>query len=140
MAKALEGVVVLDLTQVLAGPFAVTILADFGADVIQIEPVEGDYSRRLTASRPIETQRLADWSKRRNRRSITLNLRSPKGKEIFLELVKKADVVVQNFSPGAMERLGLGYDTLKESNPEIIYCAMSGFGQTGPYKDRLGQT
>jgi CoA:oxalate CoA-transferase len=137
MAKALEDVVVLDLTQVLAGPFAVTILADFGADVIQIEPVEGDYNRRLTASRPVETQRLADWTKRRNRRSITLNLRSPKGKEIFLELVKRADVVVQNFSPGTMEKLGLGYDRLRESNPEIIYCAMSGFGQTGPYKDRL---
>ena len=137
MAKALEDIVVLDLTQVLAGPFAVTILADFGADVIQIEPVEGDYNRRLTASRPVETQRLADWTKRRNRRSITLNLRSPKGKEIFLELVKQADVVVQNFSPGTMEKLGLGYDRLRESNPEIIYCAMSGFGQTGPYKDRL---
>jgi CoA:oxalate CoA-transferase len=137
MAKALEDIVVLDLTQVLAGPFAVTILADFGADVIQIEPVEGDYNRRLTASRPIETQRLADWTKRRNRRSITLNLRSPKGKEIFLKLVKQADVVVQNFSPGTMEKLGLGYDRLRESNPEIIYCAMSGFGQTGPYKDRL---
>jgi CoA:oxalate CoA-transferase len=137
MAKALEDIVVLDLTQVLAGPFAVTILADFGADVIQIEPVEGDYNRRLTASRPVETQRLADWTKRRNRRSITLNLRSPKGKDIFLELVKKADVVVQNFSPGTMEKLGLGYDRLRESNPEIIYCAMSGFGQTGPYKDRL---
>jgi crotonobetainyl-CoA:carnitine CoA-transferase CaiB-like acyl-CoA transferase len=137
MAKALEDILVLDLTQVLAGPFAVTILADFGADVIQIEPVEGDYNRRLTASRPIETQRLADWTKRRNRRSITLNLRSPKGKEIFLKLVKQADVVVQNFSPGTMEKLGLGYDRLRESNPEIIYCAMSGFGQTGPYKDRL---
>ncbi|MGD9116866.1 MAG: CoA transferase, partial [Dehalococcoidia bacterium] len=72
MAKALEDIVVLDLTQVLAGPFAVTMLADFGADVIQIEPVEGDYNRRLTASRPVETQRLADWTKRRNRRSITL--------------------------------------------------------------------
>ncbi|MGD9393470.1 MAG: CoA transferase [Dehalococcoidia bacterium] len=137
MAKALEDIVVLDLTQVLAGPFAVTILADFGADVIQIEPVEGDYNRRLTASRPVETQRLADWTKRRNRRSITLNLRSPKGKDIFLKLVKQADVVVQNFSPGTMEKLGLGYDRLRESNPEIIYCAMSGFGQTGPYKERL---
>jgi CoA:oxalate CoA-transferase len=137
MAKVLEDVLVLDLTQVLAGPFAVTILADFGANVIQIEPVAGDYNRRLTASRPIETQRLADWTKRRNRRSITLNLRNPKGREIFLELVKKADVVVQNFSPGTMERLGLDYEALKKSNPEIIYCAMSGFGQTGPYKDRL---
>ena len=111
MAKALEGVVVLDLTQVLAGPFAVTILADFGADVIQIEPPGGGfYQNRNRSGLSVAENRRMSWSKNRNRRSITLNLRSPKGKEIFLELVKKADVVVQNFSPGAMERLGLGYD------------------------------
>jgi len=137
MAKPLEDVMVLDLTQVLAGPFAITVLADFGADVIQIEPPYGDYGRHLFASHTLETKRLVDWSQRRNRRGMTLNLRSQKGKEIFLELVKKADVVAQNFSPGAMERMGLGYDTLKEANPGIIYCAMSGFGQSGPYKDEL---
>jgi CoA:oxalate CoA-transferase len=137
MAKALDDVLILDLTQVLAGPFAVTILADFGANVIQIEPIEGDYSRRLMASRPAETQRLHDWNKRRNRKNMTLNLRSRTGKELFLELVKKADVVVQNFRPGAMDRMGLGYEVLKKSNPGIVYCAISGFGQTGPYKDRL---
>ena len=137
MAKALEDVIILDLTQVLAGPFAVTLLADFGANVIQIEPVNGDYSRRLIASRPIESQRLHDWNKRRNRRNMTLNLRSQQGKELFLELVKKADVVIQNFRPGAMDRMGLGYEILKEANPGIVYCAISGFGQTGPYKNRL---
>jgi CoA:oxalate CoA-transferase len=138
MAAVLEGVVVLELTQVLAGPFAVTMLADFGANVIQIEPPGGGFyqARNRSGLSVVENRRMS-WSKNRNRRSLTLNLRSPKGKEIFLELVKKADVVVQNFSPGTMERLGLGYDRLKESNPEIIYCAMSGFGQTGPYKDRL---
>jgi len=138
MAKALEGVVVFDLTQVLAGPFAVTMLADFGADVIQIEPPGGGfYQNRSRSGLSVAENRRMSWSKNRNRRSLTLNLRSLKGKEIFLELVKKADVVVQNFSPGTMERLGLGYEALKESNPEIIYCAMSGFGQTGPYRDRL---
>jgi CoA:oxalate CoA-transferase len=138
MARALERVVVLDLTQVLAGPFAVTMLADFGADVIQIEPPGGGfYHNRSRSGLSIAENRRMSWSKNRNRRSITLNLRSPKGKDIFFELVKKADVVVQNFSPGTMEKLGLGYDRLRESNPEIIYCAMSGFGQTGPYKDRL---
>jgi len=138
MAKALKGVVVLELTQVLAGPFAVTMLADFGADVIQIEPPGGGfYHNRSRSGLSVAENRRMSWSKNRNRRSITLNLRNPKGKEIFLELVKKADIVVQNFSPGAMERLGLGYDILKESNPGIIYCAMSGFGQTGPYRDRL---
>jgi CoA:oxalate CoA-transferase len=138
MAKALEKVMVLELTQVLAGPFAVTMLADFGADVIQIElPGGGFYQNRERSGLSVAENRRMSWSKNRNRRSLTLNLRSPKGKEIFLELIKKADVVVQNFSPGTMEKLGLGYDKLTESNPEIIYCAMSGFGQTGPYKDRL---
>jgi crotonobetainyl-CoA:carnitine CoA-transferase CaiB-like acyl-CoA transferase len=137
MAKALEHVVILDLSQVLAGPFAVTMLADFGADVIQIEPIGGNYNRRLIASRSLETRRLADWCRRRNRRNMTLDMRSRKGKEIFLKLVERADVVVQNFGPGAMERMGLGYETLKAANPGIIYCAMSGYGQTGPYKDRL---
>jgi CoA:oxalate CoA-transferase len=138
MAKALEKVMVLELTQVLAGPFAVTMLADFGADVIQIElPGGGFYQNRERSGLSVAENRRMSWGKNRNRRSLTLNLRSPKGKDIFLKLVKRADMVVQNFSPGTMEKLGLGYDSLRESNPEIIYCAMSGFGQTGPYKDRL---
>ena len=136
MKRPLEDVTVLDLTHVLAGPTAVTILADFGANVIQIEPPgAGDF--RLFNEWDLETRRLTAWSQRRNRRGITLDLRSQKGKEIFLELVKKADVIVQNYSPGAMERLGLGYDILKATNPSIIYCAISGFGQSGPYKDEL---
>jgi len=138
MDGALKDIVVLDLTQVLAGPFGVTILADFGADVIKIEPPGGDYTRHLFASQTKENQRLIDWSQRRNRRGVTLNLQSQKGREIFLRLVEKADVVVQNFAIGVMERLGLGYDTLKEVKPDIIYCAMSGYGQTGPYKDKPG--
>jgi CoA:oxalate CoA-transferase len=105
MAKALKGVVVLELTQVLAGPFAVTMLADFGADVIQIEPPGGGfYHNRSRSGLSVAENRRMSWSKNRNRRSITLNLRNPKGKEIFLELVKKADIVVQNFSPGALAR------------------------------------
>jgi CoA:oxalate CoA-transferase len=137
MTKALGDIVILDLTQVLAGPFAVTMLGDFGADIIKIEPPQGDFNRHLFASQPPGTERLVDWSQRRNRRGITLNLRSEKGKDIFLEMVKKADVVVENFSTGTMDKLGLGYAILKGANPDIIYCAMSGFGQTGPYKDEL---
>lgn len=137
MNRTLDDVLVLDLTQVLAGPFAVTMLADFGANVIQIEPPKGDYTRHLFASQTVETRKLIDWSQRRNRRGMTLNLRSQKGRNIFLKLVEKADVVVQNFSSGTMERLDLSYDTMKEVNPGIIYCAMSGFGQIGPYKDML---
>ncbi len=137
-SKALEGVVVLDLTQVLAGPFAATLLSDFGADVIMIEPpMGGFYRQRHRPGQPIEESKRRGWSLRRNRRSATVNLQDPKGKEIFLELVKKADVVVQNFSPGTMDRLGLGYDTLKKANPGIIYCPMTGYGSTGPYKDKL---
>jgi len=137
-AKALEGVVVLDLTQVLAGPFAVTILADFGADVIQVEPpMGGFYRQRRRPGQSLEDSRRMGWGSRRNRRSVGINLQDPKGKEVFLELVKKADVVVENFAPGTMRKLGLGYDAQKAANPDIIYCPMTGYGQTGPYKDRL---
>lgn len=136
MTKVLEDITILDLTQVLAGPFALTMLGDFGANIIQIEPPGGDYGRRLQSSRPLTVQRLGNWNKRRNRKGITLNLRSPKGKDIFLKLVEKADVVVQNFTVGTMDKLGIGYDTMKRVNPNIIYCSMSGFGETGPYKNR----
>lgn len=138
MPSVLEGVIILDLTQVLAGPFAVSLLGDFGADVIQIEPPSGGFyqNRKDSVFSDIDNRRRS-WNKRRHRRSLTVNLRTVEGKEIFLALVKKADVVVQNFSPGTMDRMGLGYDVLKQANPGIIYCAISGFGQTGPYKDRL---
>lgn len=128
----------MDLTQVLAGPFAVSLLGDFGADVIQIEPAKGGFyqNRSQTGLSDADNKRRS-WNKRRHRRSLTLNLRKQEGKDIFLELVRKADVVVQNFSPGAMDRLGLGYEVLKKTNPGIVYCAISGFGQTGPYKERL---
>jgi CoA:oxalate CoA-transferase len=138
MPSVLEGVVILDLTQVLAGPFAVSLLGDFGAEIVQIEPPKGGFyqNRTQTGLSDIDNKRRS-WNKRRHRKSLTLNLRKQEGKDIFLELVKKADVVVQNFSPGAMDRLGLGYEVLKKTNPGIIYCAISGFGQTGPYRERL---
>jgi CoA:oxalate CoA-transferase len=137
--KALEDVVVLDLNQpmLLAGPFATSLLADFGADVILIEPPKGGFyhQRNFTSGPPAENKR-RNWGQLRNKKSISINLKSPKGKNIFLDLVKKADVVSQNFSVGTMERLGLGYETLKKVNPGIIYCATSGYGQTGPYSGR----
>lgn len=137
MAKALEGVLVLELTQVLAGPFICTNLANFGADVIWIEPPTGGfYHLRQQPGRSLAENKRTNWLRHRNRKSVTINLKSQKGKEIFLDLVKKADVVVQNFSVGTMEKLGLGYDALKKAKPDIIYCAVSGYGQTGPYKDR----
>lgn len=129
--KPLENVVVLDLSRVLAGPYATMVLADLGADVIKIEqPKIGDDSRQFGPF--VDGESAYFMSLNRNKRSITLNLKDPKAKEIFKEMVKKADVVVENYRPGTMEKLGLGYDVLKEINPRIIYAACSGFGQTGP--------
>ncbi|AER67546.1 Formyl-CoA transferase [Thermovirga lienii DSM 17291] len=134
---ALSNLRVLDLTRVLAGPFCTMILADMGADVIKIEiPERGDDTRQMGPFKEGESAYYMNLN--RNKRGITLNLKSAKGKEIFLELVKRADVVVENYRPGTMEKLGLGYEVLKEVNPRIIYAAISGFGQTGPYKMRPG--
>lgn len=129
--KALEGITVLDLTRVLAGPYATMVLADFGADVIKVEqPNVGDDSRAFGPF--VGKESVYFMSLNRNKRSMTLNLKDPKAKETFKEMVKKADVVVENYRPGTMEKLGLGYDVLKEVNPKIIYAACSGFGHTGP--------
>lgn len=133
--KSLKGVRVLDLTNVLAGPFATLHLALCGAEVIKIEtPGSGDLARKLGNvleynKKNMGTSFLAQNS---NKKSLTLNLKDEKAKEIFKKLVKTADIVVENFRPGVMKRLGLDYETLSGINPGIIYCAISGFGQTGP--------
>lgn len=135
MKQALEGIKVLDLTRVLAGPYATMVMADMGADVIKIEaPGVGDDSRAFGPY--IANESAYFMSLNRNKRSITLNLKKPKAKELFLEMVKKADVVVENYRPGTMEKLGLGYEELKKINPGIIYAASSGFGHSGPYSKR----
>ncbi len=135
MKQALDNIKVLDLTRVLAGPYATMILGDLGADIIKIEmPVTGDDSRAFGPY--VKDESAYFMSLNRNKRSITLNLKSKEGKEVFLEMVKKADVVVENFRPGTMEKLGLGYDYLSTVNPKIIYAASSGFGHTGPYSQR----
>ena len=133
---ALEGVRVLDLSRVLAGPFATMMLADMGAEVIKIEvPKTGDDSRQFGPFLNGESSYYMNLN--RNKKGITLNLKG-RGKEIFLEMVKKADIVVENYRPGTMEKLGLGYEELKKINPRIVYGAVSGFGHYGPYKDRAG--
>ncbi|MBB6214410.1 CoA:oxalate CoA-transferase [Anaerosolibacter carboniphilus] len=135
MKQALEGIKVLDLTRVLAGPYATMVMADMGADVIKIEaPEVGDDSRQFGPY--IQNESAYFMSLNRNKRSITLNLKAPKAKELFIEMVKKADVVVENYRPGTMEKLGLGYEELKKINPRIIYAASSGFGHSGPYSKR----
>lgn len=132
MATPLDGIKVLDLTRVLAGPYATMLLCDLGAAVIKIEqPGTGDESRNFG---PFKNGfSLYFMSVNRGKQSVTLNLKTRRGRELFLRLVKQCDVVVENFRPGTMQRLGLDYDTLKAEHPSLIYAACSGFGQTGPY-------
>ncbi len=135
MEFALENVKVLDLTRVLAGPYATMILGDLGADIIKVEmPGTGDDARSFG---PYVNEESAYFmSLNRNKRSITLNLKEEEGKTILRDMIKKVDVVVENFRPGTMEKLGLGYEDLKKINPKIVYAAASGFGHTGPYSKR----
>ena len=134
---ALEGIKVLDLTRVLAGPFCTMMFADLGAEVIKIEiPRKGDDTRGYLPFVNGESAYFMNIN--RNKKSLELNLKHPKGKKIFFDLLKKADIVVENFKPGTMERLGLGYESLKKVNEKIIYGCISGFGHYGPYRDRPG--
>ena len=133
----LDGVVVLDLTRVLAGPYSGMMLADMGATVIKLEnPKGGDDTRKMGPFVNDNSVYYANFN--RSKLGCTLNLKDPDGKEMFKELVKKADIVIENYRPGTMEKLGLGYDVLREVNPGIIYGAVSGFGHTGPYSRRAG--
>ncbi|MCF6466050.1 CaiB/BaiF CoA transferase family protein [Clostridium sp. Cult2] len=138
MSKGLlDGIVVLDLTRVLAGPYCSMLLADMGATVIKIEiPRKGDDSRAFGPFLNGESTYYMNLN--RNKLGVTLNLKTQEGKEIFKEMVKKGDVVLENYRPGTMEKLGLGYDTLKEINPSIVYGCISGFGHYGPYSQRAG--
>ena len=132
---ALDGVVVLDLTRVLAGPYCSMILSDMGAEVIKVEiPGKGDDTRGFPPFKEGKSGYFMNMN--RNKKGITLNMK--KGKEIFLELVKKADILLENYRPGTMEKLGVGYDVLKEVNPKLVYGCISGFGHYGPYSKRPG--
>jgi crotonobetainyl-CoA:carnitine CoA-transferase CaiB-like acyl-CoA transferase len=135
----LAGIRVLDLTNVLAGPFCCHQLAHFGADIIKVEaPGRGDLARQLGAD-PDLNEKLMGVSflaQNAGKRSVTLNLKHEKGKKLLKKLVVGADVLVENFRPGVMSELGLGWDVLRKVNPKLIYCAISGFGQDGPWTDR----
>ncbi len=133
--KALEGIRILDLTNVLSGPFATELLALLGAEVIKIEnPVDGDLARKLGNVPKLNKELMGTsfLAQNANKKSVTLNLKHELGREVFKKLTKTADVVVENFRPDVMTRLGLSYDVLSRINPKLIYCAISGFGQTGP--------
>ena len=135
----LSGIRVLDLTNVLAGPFCCHQLAHMGAEVIKIEAVgRGDLARQLGADKQLSAAQMgiSFLAQNAGKKSLTLDLKSDKGKEIFCKLVQGADVVVENFRPCVMARLGLDYPVLKKLNPQLIYCAISGFGQTGPLSPR----
>ena len=138
MPEALEGVRVLDCSQILAGPFCSMLLADMGADVIKIEkPNGGDDTRRMGPPF-IDTESAAFLAMNRNKRSIVLNFKEQSGVQAMKTLVKDADIVIENYRTGTMDRLGLGYKDLNNINPGIIYCSISGFGRTGPYANRGG--
>ncbi|HET7657786.1 MAG TPA: CaiB/BaiF CoA-transferase family protein [Bacillales bacterium] len=137
MPLPLESVRVLDLTRLLPGPYCTMLLADFGAEVIKIEDPEiGDYARWQEPR--IDDASALFHSLNRNKKSFAVNLKTEVGRELFWELVKGADVIIESFRPGVMSRLGLGYDDLKESNPKLIYCSLTGYGQNGPYADWAG--
>ena len=136
MPMPLDDVRVLDLSHALAGPFCSTMLADFGAEVIKLEPKgDGDIARAWGTRLPGgETAYFV--SLHRNKKGIEVDLKHPQGKALFLDLVERCDVVLENYRVGALERLGLGYEVARACNPRIIYCSVSGFGQDGPYRDR----
>ena len=135
MSSPLEGIRVLDLTRVLAGPYLTMVLGDLGADVIKVEiHGKGDDARGFGPF--INGESAYFISLNRNKRSLTLNLKIERGKALLRKLVGEADILVENYRPGTMEKLGLGYEVLRQENPGLIYAAVSGFGQTGPYKER----
>jgi len=128
---------VIELAHIMAGPAAGMLLADMGADVIKVEKVSGDDTRRMVPP-TVGGESAAFMMMNRNKRGIVLDLKQPEGKEALRRLLRAADVVIENYRKGTMERLGLGYETLRQDNPGLIYCALSGFGRSGPYAERGG--
>lgn len=136
--KPLSGITVLDFSRVLAGPMATQILAELGADVIKVErPVSGDESRHFEPRLP-HGESAYFFAFNRGKRSLTLNLKDPRGQELARRLSLRTDIVVENFLPGTMDKLGLGYDSLAVDNPGLVYVSNTGFGQSGPYSGRKG--
>ncbi|RLI33100.1 CoA transferase [Candidatus Bathyarchaeota archaeon] len=124
--QPLEGIRIIDLTHALAGPYGVLLLADLGADVIKVEPIEGDPFREAYEGGIF-------IAANRNKKSLALNLKTEEGRDVLRKLIKISDVIVENFTPGKLEEIGFGYEDVSKINPRIIYCSLSGFGQSGPY-------
>ncbi len=138
MTLPLEGMKVLDFTQIMAGPFCTMLLADMGADVIKVEKPDGGDDTRRMGPPFLNGESAAFLGINRNKRSVILNIKDEQGVGIAHRMAKDADVLIQNFRPGTLERIGLGYQDMQKLNPALIYCNISGFGNTGPYKDRGG--
>ena len=135
----LAGVKVLDVSQVMAGPYCCMLLADMGADVIKVEPPgSGDQTRGAMGFKMKGPDSMGFLNMNRNKRSIAINLKSDAGKEILFELAKDADILVENYRPGVMKRLGVGYEVMRTINPALVYVSISGFGQSGPWAERPG--
>ena len=135
----LSGIRVLDVCQVMAGPFCCMLLGDLGADVIKVEPPDGgDQARRAMGFKLKGDDSLGFFNMNRNKRSITLDLKSQAGRKVFFRLAQTADMIVENYRPGAMKKLGVDYEAVRAVNPGIIYASISGFGQSGPWADRPG--
>ncbi len=141
MAGALDGIRILDFSQMMMGPWATQLLGDLGADVIKVErPGVGEWERSLAAmGELLEGDSPFFLAMNRNKRSLTLNLKHPVARQVIDKLIPEIDIVVENFRPGVLDRLGYGYERLAEINPRLIYCSASGYGSTGPYVDRPGQ-
>src|SRR5580658_10611114 len=131
----LSGITVVDFGQIFQGPYATLLLAKAGANVIKIEPPHGEPLRRRAAPGKSTTLPIAMLNQ--NKRAVTLNLKHPRGRELLFDMVRRADVLLENFSPGTMDGLGVGYSVLKEVNPRLVYASGTGFGLTGPDRDNL---
>src|SRR6186713_1833323 len=138
MKGPLQGIKVIELAQIMAGPTCGMLLADMGADVIKVEKLPGGDDTRSYSEPSIAGESAAFMMLNRNKRGIAVNLKIPGGLEVVKRLLADADVVTENYRKGTLEKLGLGYDTLKELNPRLVYCAVSGWGRTGPYADKGG--
>jgi crotonobetainyl-CoA:carnitine CoA-transferase CaiB-like acyl-CoA transferase len=136
MPKALDHLRVLDVTQVMAGPFCGMLLADLGAQVVKVEPPAGDSTRQMPGGVGADTP--AFNAVNRGKRSIVIDLKQARGREVFLRLAREADIVIENYRPGVMAALGFGYETLAAANPRLIYASISGYGQTGPAREKGG--
>jgi crotonobetainyl-CoA:carnitine CoA-transferase CaiB-like acyl-CoA transferase len=139
MTMALEGIKILDLSRLAPGPYCTMILGDLGAEVIRIDPGGGRATEAIFPMPAEEEERMRAYdSEGRNKKSIVLNLKTQEARQIFYKLAETADVVIEGFRPGVTKRLGVDYDTIKEKNPRIVYCSLTGYGQTGPYRDMVG--